>query len=253
MGSVLGTGYRTTTAFKGAIMSTILFAVTGSSTWAMRDGTMLPAGFWAEELIDPYAILTNAGFTVEVTTPGGKPAPLQEYSLHPSMTGSAERSAELRAALDHLAPVIKHPLDLGEVDPAGIDAVYIPGGTGPMEDLYHDPDLGRILSQLQKRGATIAAACHGTIGLLAARDAEGKWIFDGYEMTGYSDEEERQGGPGDAAPFTLESKLRAEGANYRSSAPWSQFVITDRNLISGQNSASAAEVARQLVERFSRA
>jgi putative intracellular protease/amidase len=233
-------------------MSTILFAVTGSSTWTMKDGTMLPAGFWAEELVDPYTILTKAGFTVRVATPGGKPAPVQEYSLDPSMTGSAERSAELRASLADLAPVIDHPAALAEVDPAGIDAVYIPGGTGPMEDLYRDPDLGGILFQLHQRGATIATACHGTIGLLAARDDSGRWIFDGYEMTGYSDEEERQGGPGDAAPFTLESKLRAEGANYRSSAPWGQFVITDRNLISGQNPASAAEVARQLVEHFAR-
>jgi putative intracellular protease/amidase len=95
----------------------------------------------------------------------------------------------------------------------GIDAVFVPGGTGPMEDLYDDPGLGRILAALQARTAPVATVCHGTIGLLSARSG-GAWLFAGYQMTGYTDEEESQGAPGDAAPFTLESRLRAEGANF---------------------------------------
>ena len=99
---------------------------------------------------------------------------------------------------------------------------------------------------LGRRTAPVATVCHGTIGLLSARSG-GAWLFAGYQMTGYTDEEESQGGPGDAAPFTLESRLRAEGANFTAGAPWSQFTVTDRNLITGQNPGSAAAVARQLV------
>src|ERR1700691_904556 len=217
----------------------------------MKDGSTLPSGFWADELAEPYQILTAAGIDVVLATPGGVAAPLQEYSLDESMTGSAERTAQLRAALADLSEQLAHPTALAAVDPGSIDAVFVPGGTGPMEDLHDDPELGRILVALQARTAPVAAVCHGTIGLLSARSG-GTWIFAGYQMTGYSDAEESQGGPGDAAPFTLESKLRAEGASYTAGAPWTEFTVTDRNLITGQNPGSAAAVARQLVTALGR-
>jgi putative intracellular protease/amidase len=226
---------------------TVLFAITASPIWTMKDGSTIPAGFWAEEVVEPYNILTSAGIVVKFATPHGAPAPLQAYSLDESMTGSAERSLELRASLAGLAHELDHPMALSEVTVDSIDAIYIPGGTGPMEDLYLDTDLGRLLGELQARNSFIAAACHGTIALLSARTASDPWAFAGYEMTGYTNEEEAMGGPGEAAPFTLETRLRGEGARYVSGAPWTPFVVTDRNLISGQNPASAAEVARQLV------
>ena len=227
-------------------MTTVLIALTGAAKWIMKDGSTLPAGFWAEELIDPYQILIAAGIDVVLATPGGVAAPLQDYSLDESMTGSAERTAELQAALAGLADALAHPQAFAAIDPGRIDAVFVPGGTGPMEDLHDDADLGSILVALQARSAPVATVCHGTIALLSAQSG-GAWTFDGYQLTGYSDEEESQGGPGDAAPFTLESRLRAEGANYTAGAPWSEFTVTDRNLISGQNPGSAAAVARQLV------
>jgi putative intracellular protease/amidase len=232
-------------------MTTALIALTGAAKWIMKDGSALPAGFWAEELIDPYQILTAAGIEVVLATPGGVAAPLQEYSLDESMTGSAERTVELQAALAGLAVAFTHPRAFAAVDPDSIDAVFVPGGTGPMEDLDDDANLGEILVALQARTAPIATVCHGTIALLSARSGRA-WTFAGYQMTGYSDEEESQGGPGDAAPFTLESRLRAEGANYTAGPPWSEFTVTDRNLISGQNPGSAAAVARQLVTALGR-
>jgi putative intracellular protease/amidase len=232
-------------------MTTVLIALTGAAKWTMKDGSTLPSGFWADELVGPYQILTAAGIDVVLATPGGVAAPLQEYSLDESMTGSAERTAQLRAALAGLSDQLAHPTALALVDPGSIDAVFVPGGSGPMEDLHDDPDLGRILVALQARTAPVAAVCHGTIGLLSARSG-GAWIFAGYQMTGYSDAEESQGGPGDAAPFTLEARLRAEGASYTAGAPWSEFTVTDRNLITGQNPGSAVAVARQLVTALGR-
>jgi putative intracellular protease/amidase len=232
-------------------MTTVLIALTGAAKWTMKDGSALPAGFWAEELIDPYQILTAARIEVVLATPGGVAAPLQEYSLDESMTGSAERTAELRAALAGVAEQLAHPKAFAAVDPDAVDAVFVPGGTGPMEDLYDDRDLGRILVALQARTAPVATVCHGTIGLLSARSGDA-WLFAGYQMTGYTDEEESQGGPGDAAPFTLESRLRAEGARFTAGAPWSEFTVANRNLITGQNPGSAAAVARQLVTALGR-
>jgi putative intracellular protease/amidase len=213
----------------------------------MKDGSSIPAGFWAEEVVEPYRILTAAGIEVIFATPGGAPAPLQAYSLDESMTGSSTRTGELQHQLDDLRDRLAHPMDLAVVKADSVDALYIPGGTGPMEDLYQNADLGQLLTELKGRGSVIAAACHGTIGLLSALDAAGAWAFSGSTMTGYTNEEEAMGGPSDAAPFTLETKLRSAGADYVSAGPWAQFVVTDRNLITGQNPASAAEVARQLV------
>lgn len=227
-------------------MPTVLFALTAAPVWTMRDGTTIPSGFWAEEVTEPYRILTDAGIEVRIAAPGGARAPLQAYSIDESMTGSAARTSELQHDLADLAAALTRPLDLAAVDPTGIDAIYIPGGTGPMEDLVDDADLGRLLTALQERGAPIAVTCHGTIGLLSARGSAGGWAFAGYRMTGYSNEEETLGGPGDAAPFTLETRLRVAGARYESSTAWVSFVISDRDLISGQNPASAADVARTL-------
>lgn len=228
-------------------MPTVLFAVTASPSWTMKDGSSIPAGFWAEEVVEPYRILTAAGIEVVFATPGGAPAPLQANSLDESMTGSATRTAELQHQLDDLRDRLAHPLDLAAMNAGTLDALFIPGGTGPMEDLYQNAHLGQLLTELKGRGAVIATACHGTIGLLSALDTAGAWAFSGFTMTGYTNEEEAMGGPGDAAPFTLETKLRSAGADYVSAGPWEQFVVTDRNLITGQNPASAAEVARQLV------
>jgi putative intracellular protease/amidase len=232
-------------------MTTVLIALTGASQWTMRDGRALPAGFWAEELVEPYRILTQAGVEVVLATPGAVAAPVQEYSLDESMTGSAGRTAELRAALDELKDRLARPQSFAGIDPDALDAVFVPGGTGPMQDLHGDAALGRILVALQERGAPIAAVCHGTIALLSAR-VQGAWVFAGYQMTGYTDQEEAQGGPGDAAPFTLESTLRAQGADFASSVPWGEFTITDRNLITGQNPGSAAATARRLLAALGR-
>ena len=230
---------------------TVLFAITASNIWTMKDGSTIPAGFWAEEVVDPYRILTTAGITVRIATPDGAPAPLQPYSLDESMTGSPERTAELKDALAGLARQLETPEVLADVDADSINSLFIPGGTGPMEDLYKDADLGRLINALDSHDAYIATACHGTVALVSARDEKDPWTFAGYEMTGFSNEEEDQGGPGDAAPFTLETRLRNEGAQYVSGAPWALMVVTDRNLISGQNPASAAEVARQLASALS--
>lgn len=228
-------------------MSTVLIALTGSAIWTMRDGTTVPAGFWADEFTDPYAVFLAAGYRVLVATPAGVPAPVQQYSLDVSMTGSAERSAVLRAELAALSETLEHPAALADINPTEIDAIYLPGGHGPMEDLYADQDLGRILTDLQSRPAPVVTTCHGTIGLFSARADDGQWLYDGYEMTGYSDEEERLGSAGAAPLFTLESRLRAEGAKYTAEQPWLPFVVVDRNLITGQNPASATGVATRLV------
>ena len=225
-------------------------ALSGAAKWTMKDGSTLPAGFWAEELIDPYQILTAAGTDVVLATPNGVAAPLQEYSLDESMTGSAARTAELRAPLAGLAGPLAHPRPFAGVDPDTIDAMFVPGGAadgGPVRRPRPGPDPGR------------AAGAHGTGRDRLPRDHRPALGPPGGHLDLRRIPDDRvhrrgrtQGGPGDAAPFTLESRLRAEGAGFTAGAPWSEFTVTDRNLITGQNPGSAAAVARQLVTALGR-
>jgi len=136
---------------------------------------------------------------------------------------------------------------LGGVDAALYDAVVIPGGHGPVEDLYKDADMGRVLVDADQRGSLIAAVCHGPAALLSARTADGRWPFAGRRMTGFSDEEEIEFGTADNATWLLASALRELGADYSQGPNWQPFVVRDDHLITGQNPASSAALAEAVV------
>lgn len=224
-------------------MSTVLFVVTGASSWTLADQTQHPTGFWAEELLEPYRALTGAGHTVVIATPDGVVPRVDEASLAPDYTSGRDVRPEL-AAIDAL----RHPVRLEDIDSSAYAAVYYPGGHGPMEDLAHDATSGRILVEVLDSGRPVAVVRHGAAALLAARRDDGSWAFTGRRLTGFSDEEERQGGLAAKAPFLLESRLRETGATVEIGAPWSDFVVVDSNLISGQNPQSSASVGEVLAK-----
>lgn len=217
-------------------MSHVLFVVTAARTWTLTDGTEHPTGFWAEELLTPYAQLTAAGHEVSFATPGGAVPVADGGSLR-------DGDAEAIAAIDDLAA----PLVLADVDPAAYDAVYYPGGHGPMQDLATDADSAALISATVAGGRLLAAVCHGLAALLPARDAEGAPVVGGRRITGFSDEEERIGGLADRAPFLLESSLRELGAAVEIAQPWSDHTVVDGRLITGQNPQSSASTATALV------
>ena len=218
-------------------MASVLFVVTAAQSWILRDGTAHPTGFWAEELLEPYRVLTSAGHSVSIATPGGvvplaDPASVQE--------GDAAAIAAI--------PALTAPLVLADVDPAAFDAVFYPGGHGPMQDLATDPDSAALIVATLDAERPLAAVCHGLAALLAARDAAGEPVITGRRLTGFSDEEERQAGLAERAPFLLESELRARGAVVDVAAPWSDHTVVDGSLITGQNPQSSASVARLLAD-----
>ncbi|MFK0240088.1 type 1 glutamine amidotransferase domain-containing protein [Microbacterium sp. NPDC090281] len=217
-------------------MSSVLFVVTGARTWTLADGTAHPTGYWAEELLTPYRLLSEAGHTVSFATPGGV-APVADAS------SLAEGDAESIAAIDGLTA----PLVLADVDPATYDAVYYPGGHGPMQDLAVDEDSAALITATLATGRPLAAVCHGLAALLPARTAAGESVVAGRRITGFTDEEERIGGLADRAPFLLESELRARGAELDIASPWSDHTVVDGLLITGQNPQSSASAARALV------
>jgi len=224
-------------------MPSVLVVLSGARFWTQTDGHQRPTGYWAEEFATPYRLLTEAGVDVTVATPGGRPPVADELSL------TAEQGGDrFRDYLAGLGRVLTHPVPLEDVDPARYDAVLIPGGHGPMQDLAVNDDVARILAaMLPDRSKLVASLCHGLAAFLPAGDERGDWLLRGRRMTSFLDEEETQVGLAAHAPWLIETRLRQAGAVFEGGAPWSSHVVVDGNLITRQNPASADAAARALL------
>lgn len=230
-------------------MAKILFVVTGADHWTLADGTQHPTGFWAEEAVAPYEALKAAGHDIAVATPGGIVPPVDQASLAPEVNGGKEGADKVATTLAEISEFLR-PLKLAEVDLDDYAAVFYPGGHGPMEDLAVDTDSGRLLAAALESGKPLGVVCHGPAALLAATKADGSNAFAGYELTGFTNAEETQAGFADKAKWLLQDRLVAEGVDFKEGEPWAPKVVVDRNLITGQNPASAAPLAAELVKKL---
>ncbi|GAA1785366.1 type 1 glutamine amidotransferase domain-containing protein [Streptomonospora arabica] len=230
-------------------MPEILFVMTGVDHWTLDDGTRHPTGFWAEEAVAPYEAFTAAGHRITVATPGGVVPTVDRGSLAPGANGGQEGADRMSAALEAMTE-LRHPIKLEEADLADYDAVYYPGGHGPMEDLAVDADSGALLTHALESGKPLGVVCHGPAALLAATGADGSNAFAGYEVAAFTDEEERQGGLADKARWLLQDRLTRAGVRVREGEPWAPNVVVDRTLVTGQNPASSAPLAREMLDRL---
>ena len=224
-------------------MSKILFVVTAARNWTLADGTQHPTGYWAEELLAPYEFFTQAGDTVEFATPGGVAPVVDEASLAPEVNDGQDVRPQLEA-IDEL----KSPLNLTDVRLNDYDAVFYPGGHGPMEDLAVDATSGGLIRDALETNVPVGIVCHGPAALLAARDADGNSVLKGRQVTGFSNEEEKQGGLADKAKWLLEDRLREAGADVQVGPAWEPKVVVDGTLVTGQNPKSSEPLAKQLRE-----
>src|SRR5262249_36844055 len=126
-------------------MAKVLFVVTATSFWTLKDGTRHPTGYWAEEFAAPYSALSRAGHEIVVATPGAVRSFVDVMSVRPSMDGSEEIGSELEEVL-RSAEELRRPIELADVRLDDYDGSYYPGGHGPMEDLWQDADSGRLLT-----------------------------------------------------------------------------------------------------------
>ncbi len=227
-------------------MAKILFVMTGTSYWTLKDGTRHPTGYWAEEFAAPYTALTRSGHEVVVATPGGGVPYVDAMSLRPSMAGSDQIALELEAVL-RAADELRRPIRLADARLEDYDAVYYPGGHGPMEDLWADADSGRLLTAALASGKPLAVVCHAPVAMLATRH-KGVSPFLGYRVTGFTNDEEEAVGLAAKARWLLEDELVTLGVDFTRGEIWKPYTVVDRNLYTGQNPASAAPVAQQLLE-----
>ncbi|MFB7333183.1 type 1 glutamine amidotransferase domain-containing protein [Streptomyces adustus] len=228
-------------------MAKVLFIVSGATYWVLKDGTRYATGYWAEEFAMPYKAITEAGHEVVVATPGGVVPNVDMMSLRPAMAGGEEGALELEAII-RSAEVMRRPLKLSDIRLEDYDAVYLPGGHGPMSDLAYDADAGRLLTAQLASGRPLAIVCHAPAALLATR-IHGKSPFKGYRVTGFTNDEEEAVGLAPKAPWLLEDELKdGIGVEYSRGPMWEPYMVEDRNLITGQNPHSAAILADRLLE-----
>ncbi|THC55437.1 type 1 glutamine amidotransferase domain-containing protein [Streptomyces sp. A1499] len=230
-------------------MSKILFVVTGADQWTLADGSKHPTGFWAEEAVAPYKAFKAAGHEIVVATPGGVVPTVDRGSLAPEANGGKEAADEVAAALDGFTE-LKNPIDLAGVDLADYAAVFYPGGHGPMEDLAVNADSGRLLVTALEIGMPLGVVCHAPAAMLAATRDDGGNAFAGYRLTGFTNAEEAQAGLADKAKWLLQDRLVEAGADFQEGEPWAPKVVVDRNLVTGQNPASSAPLAAELLKKL---
>ncbi|MEU9433347.1 type 1 glutamine amidotransferase domain-containing protein [Streptomyces sp. NPDC048252] len=230
-------------------MAKILFVLTGADHWTLADGTLHPTGFWAEEAVAPYEAFRAAGHEVVVATPGGVVPTVDQGSLAAEANGGQEAADRIAAALDAI-PELRRPLRLEDVDLGDHAAVFYPGGHGPMEDLAVDAVSGRLLVDALRSAKPLGVVCHGPAALLAAVTEDGSNAFAGYRVAAFTNAEELQAGLGDKAKWLLQDRLTEAGVEVRVGEPWAPHVVVDRNLITGQNPASSAPLATELLKHL---
>ncbi|OBB67763.1 type 1 glutamine amidotransferase domain-containing protein [Mycobacterium sp. 852014-50255_SCH5639931] len=229
-------------------MAKVLFVVTGASYWTLADGTRHPTGYWAEEFAAPYRELTNAGHQVVVAAPKGVVPHVDVMSLRPSMAGSEEIAQELEEIL-RSAEELRRPIELANAQLEDYDAVYYPGGHGPMEDLWQDADSGRLLIAALTSGKPLAIVCHAPVAMMATR-RNGVSPFAGYKVTAFTNDEEDAVGLRERARWTAEDELVKMGVDFSRGELWKPYTMRDRNLFTGQNPASAGPLAKEFMKEL---
>ncbi|MEU4488540.1 type 1 glutamine amidotransferase domain-containing protein [Streptomyces purpurascens] len=229
-------------------MTKILFVITAADHWTLADGTRQPTGFWAEEALGPYQIFKEAGYQIAAATPGGVPPTVDVLSLSPDFNNGEEGAERMRTALRE-ATELAHPMRIEDVTIDDYEAVFYPGGWGPMEDLPGDAASGKLLTDWITSGKPVSLVCHGPAALLATIGPDGTSPYAGYRLTGLSNAEEQQNGLADRAKWLLQDRLVSElGADYREADPFTPHVEVDRTLYTGQNPVSAVPLAQELVK-----
>ncbi|WP_297576938.1 type 1 glutamine amidotransferase domain-containing protein [uncultured Deefgea sp.] len=201
-------------------------------------------GFWLEELAAPYYAFKDAGVEMTLASPLGGQPPLDPKSDDPS----AQTEATVRFKADPAAlSILANTAKLADVVAADFDAVFYPGGHGPLWDLAEDPHSIALIETMLNSGKPVAAVCHAPGVLRHPKLADGTSVVAGKNVTGFTNTEEDAVGLTQVVPFLVEDMLKANGGNYSKLADWAPYVVTDGLLITGQNPASSEPAAHALM------
>lgn len=213
----------------------ILFILTNAATIGPN---ARKTGYFFAEVAHPFAVFDQAGVAVEFASPRGGASPHDGYDD----ADPAQRAFMASSAIRRLGRSRK----LSEVDVLDYDAIFIPGGLGPMVDITGDPEVQRAVLRAYDGGRLVGAVCHGPSALLGVTREDGAPLLQGRKVTAFSNAEEDGYARADV-PFMLEEALRAAGADYSAAPPWQPHVVLDGRIMTGQNPASAGPLAEAMV------
>ncbi len=201
-------------------------------------------GFWLEEFASPYYVFRDAGADVTLASVKGGQPPIDPKSVleewHTEDTRRFDADAEGQAALAATRPI-------SDLSAADYDAIFFPGGHGPMWDYPGNERLASLIEAFDAEDKPIGAVCHGPVALVDVRKADGTSFVAGRRVSAFTNGEEEAVGLTDVVPFLLEDRLRALGATIENAADFTSNIVTDGNLVTGQNPQSSAAGARGLL------
>ena len=222
----------------------VLFVLTSHE--ALGD-TGEKTGFWLEEFAAPYYAFVDAGVEVVLSSPAGGQPPLDPKSaLEDFQTDLTRRFEQDETTQQKLA----NTLELSDVSAADYDAVFYPGGHGPLWDLASDQNSIALIESFAAQAKPVSAVCHASAVLLAAKDSSGQALIKGKRVTGFSNSEEDAVGLSQVVPFLLENELQSKGGLYSKGDDWGSYAVEDGLLITGQNPASSEAVAKAVLSKL---
>ncbi|PIG93566.1 type 1 glutamine amidotransferase domain-containing protein [Gloeocapsopsis sp. IPPAS B-1203] len=198
-------------------------------------------GFYLSEVTHPDDVFTRAGYEVDFVSPKGGKAPMDGVKLEDPLN---------KAFLDDPEKVkqVENTLQPSQIEPDQYDAIFYAGGHGTMWDFPNNQELAQIAANIYDQGGVVGAVCHGPAGLVNIKLANGEYLIKGKTVSGFTNEEEAAVELTEAVPFLLESKLKEQGAEFSKAANFEAHVVTSDRLVTGQNPASAAGVAEQMLQ-----
>lgn len=204
-------------------------------------------GFWLEEFAAPYYVFKDAGAAVTLASPKGGQPPLDPKSDEPDAQTDATRRFKADAAAQ-AALAATHTLS--SVSSDSFDAVFYPGGHGPLWDLAEDKASIALIESMASAGKTVSAVCHAPGVLRHVRAQDGSLLVKGRKVTGFSNTEEDAAQLTKVVPFLVEDMLAEGGGHYSKGADWQPHVVTDGKLITGQNPASSEAAAHAVLAQL---
>jgi len=228
-------------------MNTIIKVLIVLTSHSDLGNTGHKTGFWIEEFAAPYYVLADAGVQVTIVSPkGGQPPVDPKSELTEFQTVSTHRFDKDTALKEKLA----HTLKISDVKVEDFDAVFYPGGHGPLWDLANDINSIALIENFYNQNKPIAFVCHAPGVLLKVKLPNGDPLVKGKELTGFSDSEEEAVQLTKIVPFLLEDELKKLGANYSKGPDWGSYVKVDGLLITGQNPNSSEAAAKELITKL---
>ncbi|MFB2566590.1 type 1 glutamine amidotransferase domain-containing protein [Rhizobium sp. IMFF44] len=202
-----------------------------------------PTGFAMVELTHPLEVFGEAGIPYEIASIRGGHPPIDFFDLSDAANARYWKDKEFRSAL-------ANSLILKDLDPSRYSAVFFAGGHGTMWDFADSEAVQKVIREIWEAGGIVSAVCHGPAALVNATLSDGSYLVAGKKLASFTDEEEAEVKYTNVVPYLLATTLKQRGALHQAAANWSENVVTDGRLITGQNPASAHGVGQALVERL---